>query len=88
MVAAGALDEVRGLYDDVNGKLFHDVIVVPQALELGGAREERLGLAALRRGGRDGERVPRSRERSAARIVRHAGAGFDRIHTVSGRPEG
>jgi hypothetical protein len=33
------LDEVRGLYDDVNGKLFHDVIVVPQALELGGEWE-------------------------------------------------
>jgi hypothetical protein len=33
------LDEVRGLYDDVNGRLFHDVIVVPQALELGGEWE-------------------------------------------------
>jgi len=33
------LDEVRGLYDDVNGKLFHDVIVVPQSLELGGEWE-------------------------------------------------
>jgi hypothetical protein len=33
------LDEVRGLYDDVNGALFHDVIVVPQALELGGEWE-------------------------------------------------
>ena len=33
------LDEVRALYDDVNAKLFHDVIVVPQDLELGGEWE-------------------------------------------------
>lgn len=42
------LDEVRGLYDDVNGKLFHDVIVVPQALELGGEWEGVRSQADLR----------------------------------------
>ncbi len=30
-----SLDEVRALYEKVSGQIFHDIIVVPQAMELG-----------------------------------------------------
>lgn len=42
-----SLDEVRALYENSEGKLFHDVIVVPQATELGSEWPEVRDLGAL-----------------------------------------
>ncbi len=43
-----SLDEVRGIYESSEGKLFHDVIVVPQATELGSEWPEVRDLGALK----------------------------------------